>query len=283
MCTSLKYQNYMGRNFDYEISYKEKPRKYDKEKYNMFGIVADIIKDYPLYYDAMNECGLCIAGLNFEGNAYYQESKRAGKKNITPWELPVKILGNCRNINEAKQYLKDVSIYNKAFNEKLPNSPLHWFICDKDKCITVEPMEDGLKVYDNEFEVLTNNPPFDKQKIGCNILGSLKKKIYTRMLPKQFKTRGVETVGLNGDLTSMGRFKRVYYFKEQMKKARKQAKASDMFHLLDSVKQPYGATPVKDKFEYTIYEVVYDMKNGTMHIRHYEDNPAPFAFNLNYL
>jgi choloylglycine hydrolase len=31
-------------------------------------IVAD---DYPLYFDAVNEDGLCAAGLNFPGNAVY--------------------------------------------------------------------------------------------------------------------------------------------------------------------------------------------------------------------
>ncbi|YAB13452.1 linear amide C-N hydrolase [Lactiplantibacillus plantarum] len=80
MCTAITYQsynNYFGRNFDYEISYNEMvtitPRKYPlvfrkvenlDHHYAIIGITADV-ESYPLYYDAMNEKGLCIAGLNF--------------------------------------------------------------------------------------------------------------------------------------------------------------------------------------------------------------------------
>ena len=31
-----------------------------------------LLDDYPLYYDAVNEKGLGMAGLNFVGNACYQ-------------------------------------------------------------------------------------------------------------------------------------------------------------------------------------------------------------------
>ncbi len=35
--------------------------------------MAHVAEDYPLYYDAMNEKGLGMAGLNFVGNAAYAE------------------------------------------------------------------------------------------------------------------------------------------------------------------------------------------------------------------
>ena len=34
--------------------------------------MAYVQNDYPLYYDAINEKGLGVAGLNFVGNAVYQ-------------------------------------------------------------------------------------------------------------------------------------------------------------------------------------------------------------------
>ncbi|MCU7701507.1 linear amide C-N hydrolase [Enterococcus gallinarum] len=65
MCTAITYttkDHYFGRNFDYEISYKEVvtivPRNYRLEfrkvpnldtHYAMIGIAAGIV-DYPLYY-----------------------------------------------------------------------------------------------------------------------------------------------------------------------------------------------------------------------------------------
>lgn len=34
--------------------------------------MAYVRDDYPLYFDAVNEKGLCMAGLNFVGNAFYR-------------------------------------------------------------------------------------------------------------------------------------------------------------------------------------------------------------------
>ena len=86
MCTAATYQTtdfYMGRNLDYESSYGEQitvtPRNYPfifrhegelASHYAMIGM-AHVAEGYPLYYDAVNEKGLGMAGLNFVGNAVY--------------------------------------------------------------------------------------------------------------------------------------------------------------------------------------------------------------------
>ena len=82
MCTAATYKTkdfYFGRTFDYEFSYGEEvvitPRKYPFEfrtkgkmesHLAMIG-TAYVMQDYPLYYEAVNEKGLGMAGLNFEG------------------------------------------------------------------------------------------------------------------------------------------------------------------------------------------------------------------------
>ena len=272
MCTSIKFKECMGRNFDYEISYKEAPRWYEKEKYTIFGMATDLVKEYPLYYDAMNTEGLCIAALNFEGNAHYNQPIK-DKNNIAPWELPIKLLGNCKNVEEVKGYLKNVNIIDKDYSDTMPNSPLHWFVCDLKGSITIEQTKDGLNVYDNFYNVLTNNPPFDKMEKTVNRERGLFHKmngLYEKIIPRAYKTRGVETYGLLGDLTSVSRFERVLYFKDKLLNTKNNFTSfSQTFHLLDSVKQIYGATPVDDKFEYTIYEVVYDMNKLNMYIKFY--------------
>ena len=73
----------MGRTLDYEFSYGDQitvtPRNYPfsflhmpslSHHYAMIGM-ACVMDDYPLYYEAFNEKGLGIAGLNFVGNAVY--------------------------------------------------------------------------------------------------------------------------------------------------------------------------------------------------------------------
>lgn len=101
MCTAITYvskDHYFGRNFDYEISYNEvvtiTPRNYKfsfrevgnlDHHFAIIGIAAGIA-DYPLYYDAINEKGLGMAGLNFSGYADYKKIEE-GKENVSPFEF----------------------------------------------------------------------------------------------------------------------------------------------------------------------------------------------------
>ena len=67
--------------------------------YAMIGM-AFVQNDYPLYYDATNEKGLSIAGLNFPGNAFYPKKMR-GKDNVAPFEFIPYILANCQSVSET--------------------------------------------------------------------------------------------------------------------------------------------------------------------------------------
>lgn len=80
MCTCIELKNkdfYFGRNLDLEYRFGEKvvitPRDYGfklrsepdfRTRYAMIGMAA-VAGDYPLYAEAANEKGLCIAGLYF--------------------------------------------------------------------------------------------------------------------------------------------------------------------------------------------------------------------------
>ena len=67
--------------------------------YAMIGM-AHVADGYPLYYDAVNEAGLGMAGLNFVGNAQYAEV-REGTENIAQFELIPWILGRCATVRGA--------------------------------------------------------------------------------------------------------------------------------------------------------------------------------------
>ena len=83
MCTCAMYQtkdHYFGRNLDLEFSYQETvtvtPRNFPipfrtkdtlTSHYALIGM-AFVCGGFPLYYDATNEYGLSMAGLNFPGN-----------------------------------------------------------------------------------------------------------------------------------------------------------------------------------------------------------------------
>ena len=91
MCTAATYKTkdfYFGRTLDYEFSYGDEvtvtPRNYKipfrymgemESHYAMIGM-AYVAEDYPLYYDAVNEKGVGMAGLNFVGNDPRIKEKR---------------------------------------------------------------------------------------------------------------------------------------------------------------------------------------------------------------
>ena len=94
MCTAATYKTkdfYFGRTLDYEFSYGEEvvitprnepfPFRYMAGMPRHFAVIgmACVAQEYPLYYDAVNEKGLGMAGLNFVGNACYAASPAKGK------------------------------------------------------------------------------------------------------------------------------------------------------------------------------------------------------------
>ena len=176
MCTAATYSSkdfYMGRTLDYEFSYGDEvtvtPRNYpfrfrhmgeNKSHYAMIGM-AHVADDYPLYYDAMNECGLGIAGLNFVGNAFYGEVED-GVDCIAQFEFIPYLLSVCASVKEVKEVLGHSKVVNTRFSEQFPCAGLHWIIADKEEAVTVESMKDGLHIHDNPVGILTNNPPFEK-------------------------------------------------------------------------------------------------------------------------
>ena len=179
MCTAISYKtadHYFGRNLDLERSSGEcvvvTPRNFIfdfrradtlSSHYSMIGM-ATVVGGYPLYYEATNEKGLSMAGLNFPDNADYKPYTE-GRDNITPFELIPWILGKCADTAEAKELLYGTNILNEAFSEELPLSPLHWIISNRKRSIVVESVTDGLKIYDDPIGVLTNNPTFDYHMI----------------------------------------------------------------------------------------------------------------------
>ena len=291
MCTASNYitdNHYFGRNFDYEISYNERvtvtPRNYElkfrkiddiKTHYAMIGIAAGI-DEYPLYYDACNEKGLAIAGLNFAGNAVYREFEE-DMVNITPFELIPYLLGTCSSVSEAHEALGKINLVNINFADELPLSPLHWMISDEVESIVVEPLADGLKVYDNPVGVLTNNPPFDKQLFYLNNYRGLSNKNPENTFGVDLEeySRGMGAIGLPGDLSSASRFAKVAFTRANSYSDNDEASSvGQFFHILGSVEQQNGCTFIDDPdlYEYTIYTSCYNTNKAILYYRTYHNS-----------
>ena len=292
MCTAATYMTkdlYFGRTFDYEFSYGEEavvtPGNYEfafrkmgvmKSHFAMIGI-ALVAGDYPLYYEAVNEKGLGMAGLNFEGNADYKEEAE-GKDNIAPFEFIPWILSQCETVAAARMLLEKINLVDIPFSEQLPLSPLHWMISDKEETIVVESVKDGLKVYDDPIGVMTNNPTFDKQLFSLNnyrhIQAATPQNTFAPGVGLDAYSRGMGGLGLPGDLSSQSRFVRVAFTKmHSISSDDEMSGVSQFFHILESVAQSRGLCDLGNgKYEITIYTSCYNTAKGILYYNCYDNH-----------
>lgn len=289
MCTAATYKTkdfYFGRTLDYDFSYAEEvtvtPRNFPLSFRHMGGLeshyaiigMSYVQQEYPLYYDAVNEKGLAMAGLNFVGNAVYGKCKE-GKDNIAQFEFIPWILGQCATVEETKCLLEKINLTDTPFSAELPVSQLHWLIADKASAITVEAVAEGLKVYDNPVGVLTNNPPFEKQLQQLENYKSLSpKEPASSGVSKDAYSRGMGAVGLPGDLSSASRFVRACFVKRNSVSGASEAESvSQFFHILGSVDQQRGCCEVKPgEYEITIYTSCCNADKGIYYYTTYENH-----------
>ena len=292
MCTAVTYKTndfYFGRTLDYEYSYMEEvtitPRNYqfkfnEKEAINThYAIIgmAYVAEDYPLYYEAINEKGLGIAGLNFVGNAHYNDPIE-GKDNIAQFEFIPWILSQCETVKEAKKLIEKINITNTPFNKQLPLAQLHWIIADQNESITVESVQEGIKIYKNPVGVLTNNPTFDKQLFALNNYINLSTKTpenkFATDLELNKYSRGMGAIGLPGDLSSQSRFVRASFVKMNSVSAEGENESvSQFFHILNSVDQQRGCCQLEDgKYEITIYTSCCNASKGIYYYTTYDNH-----------
>ncbi len=292
MCTALSLltkDHYFGRNLDLEYSYYESvaitPRNYPFEFRHVpslpthFALIgtAYVYEGYPLYYEATNEKGLSIAGLNFPQNAHYNE-KVDGKDNITPFELIPWILSQCATVEEAKVLLAKMNLINENFNEHLPLSPLHWMISDRNASITVESVKDGLKVYENPVGVLTNNPTFDMQRFNLNNYMHLSPKApenhFSSKLDLTRYCTGLGALGLPGDCSSPSRFVKIAFLKmNSVCDGSEEGSVSQFFHLLNSVEFQRGCVDMGNGlYDITIYSSCCNTDKGIYYYKSYDNS-----------
>jgi len=291
MCTAATYRTddfYMGRTLDYEFSYGEEitvmPRNFPLSFRHGGGAgrphaikgKAHVADGHPMYYDAVNEKGLGMAGLNFAASARYSEPED-GKQNVAQFEFIPWVLSQFASLGQARSAIEKINLVGTTYDSRYPAAKMHWIIADKSGAITVEPTEGGLKIYDNAPGVLTNEPPFDMQLFNLNN--------YMRLSPKQPEnsfsdaldlgtySRGMGGLGLPGDLSSMSRFVRAAFTKLNSLSGSGEAESvGQFFHILGSVEQVRGCCEVaQDKYEITIYTSCFNADKGVYYYTTYNN------------
>lgn len=292
MCTAASYTtrgHYFGRSLDLEYSYHETvtltPRNYPfafreagemRAHYALLGM-AFVQDGYPLYYDAMNEKGLCMAGLNFPGYAVYRPSI-AGKDNIASFEFIPWVLGQCASLAEARALLSRLNLTPTCFSEKLPASQLHWMISDRTGDLVVEQTQDGLHVHENPAGVMTNNPEFDKHMWYLSNFMTLSPEPPVNTFAKNVELpvycKGMAAMGLPGDLSSASRFVKAAFTRLNSVSGETEGESvNQFFHILGSVFQQRGPVHLGGgKYEITVYTSCMSADLGVYYYTTYENS-----------
>lgn len=292
MCTAISWNagcHYFGRNLDLEYSYREAvtvtPRNFPfkfrmlpprQNHYAIIGI-ATVELDYPLYYDAVNEKGLCMAGLNFPGLAVYR-SQIPDRDNVASFELIPWLLGICSTVEEAENLLQNINITDTPFSDAFRPTPLHWIIADSSRCIILEPMKDGLHIHENPVGVLTNNPPFDFHlyhlRNHMQVSTAPAANLFSEKLNLTPYSNGMGGMGLPGDLSSASRFVRAAFVKLNSIGGNTEEEAvSQFFHILNAVAMPRGCVQMpEDQYEITLYSCCCNADLGIYYYTTYDNS-----------
>ncbi len=292
MCTAATYRTkdfYFGRTLDYNVSYGNEivitPRNFRLEFRRVGSMrshhaiigMAHVSDGYPLYYDAVNEKGLAIAGLNFVGNACYKGVEE-GKYNVAPFELIPWLLGQCATVGEAKDMIKNLNLIDVPFNEELPPAELHWMIADGDEAATLESTESGIHVYDNQVGILTNNPTFSEQMFQLNNYMYLSvgepQNNFCSKLPLKTYSHGMGAMGLPGDWSSQSRFIKAAFAKLNSVSGDSELESvSQFFHILGTVEQLRGCCCMGDgEFDITFYTSCCNTQKGIYYYTTYDNH-----------
>lgn len=288
MCTAVNLDGLFGRTLDIEGSFGESvtvtprnfPFKFRREStlrshLAIIGI-ASVRGGAPLYYDAVNEAGLCMAALKFPDNAVYH-APTDGRHNVASFELIWWVLGKCRTLREAHELLSKTNVTNDDFAADVKSSPLHFMVAEGKGAIVVESVADGLKIYEDPLGVLTNNPPFPYHATRvCDFMhltANYPQNSLSGGVPLVPYSGGMGAIGLPGDFSSSSRFVRAMFVKNNtLCEGGLFERVGAFFHVMDTVSVPRGCekNSVGESL-FTLYTSCIDTASRTYFFTTYEN------------
>lgn len=296
MCTGVRFTStdgdmYFGRNLDWTQGYGERllvvpadaqipaafVRPHDAKNGHAVIGVGIMAAGVPLYFDCGNDAGLAIAGLNFPQSARYAEAPRDGSVNVAAYEFPYWVARNFSSVAQVRAALAHVEIVGRAVSEHLPVASLHWMIADAVESIVVECMEDGMHIWDDHVDVLTNEPDFSWQL--TNVRNYL---MLSASEPSSARWGSAELVpfgsgmglqGMPGDYSGPSRFVKAAFVNTHFpNQVGERANVGRLFKTLGAVAVPEGCARMADgSFERTLYTSCFSASTLTYYYAAYGD------------
>ena len=304
MCTAIRFTDktgtmFFGRNLDWTQGYGERvvvtppaaqvPAAFERpgdlargHAVIGMGIVAGGV---PLYFDCGNDAGLAVAGLNFPQSARYAAAAVDDTTNVAAYEFPYWVARNFSTLAELRTTLTHVTVVAKPVNEQLPVANLHWIVGDKTGSIVVECLEDGLRVWEDDVDVLTNEPDFGwhRQNLRNYLMltdGLPATASWDRAELRPFGS-GIGVQGLPGDYGGPARFVRAAFVNAHYPaQSGEKANVTRLFRTLGAAAVPDGVARMGDgAYEKTLYTSCFSAGSLTYYHATYDD-PAIRAYPL---
>ncbi|WP_455138564.1 choloylglycine hydrolase [Thermophilibacter sp.] len=304
MCTAVRFTGktgtmYFGRNLDWTQGYGERvvvtppaaavPPAFERPDDPArgravigMGIVADGI---PLYFDCGNDAGLAVAGLNFPQSARYADAPAADRTNVAAYEFPYWACRNFSTLAEVRAALAHVTVVAQPVNEQLPVANLHWIVGDRTGSVVVECLEGGLTVWENDVDVLTNEPDFGWHRQNLRNYLTLDDGLpataaWDRAELAPFGS-GVGVCGLPGDYGGPARFVRAAFVNAHYPAQNgEKDNVTRLFRTLGAAAVPDGVARMGDgAYEKTLYTSCFSAGTQTYYHATYDD-PAIRAYPL---
>lgn len=296
MCTGIRFTDaegnmYFGRNLDWTQGYGERvvvtpvaaavPAAFKRPSdpavgHTVIGM-GIVVEGIPLYFDCGNDAGLAVAGLNFPQSASYATEPKEGSVNVAAYEFPYWVARTFANVAEAREALRNVTVVAKPVNEQLPVANLHWIIGDATGSIVVECMADGVHIWENDIDVLTNEPDFGWQHTNLRNYLTLsdKEPAHTSWGTANLAPfgSGMGMQGIPGDYSGPARFvKAAFVNSHYPTQTGEAANVTRLFRTLGSVAVPDGCAKMTDgSYEKTLYTSCFSSATMTYYHATYDD------------
>ena len=296
MCTAVRFTDdqgnmFFGRNLDWSFDYGQAvlrtpgdaavPAAFERPDdpargHDVIGVGITAL-GVPLYFDCANDAGLAVAGLNFPQSAHYAAGPVDGAVNVAAYEFPYWVARNFGSVAEVRAALTGVTVVAKAVSDKLPVANLHWIVADATGAIVVECMEDGLRVWEDDVDVLTNEPNFGWHRQNLRNYLTL-----TDADPAPASWGGAELKafgsgeglrGVPGDYSGPSRFVKVAFVNAHYPvQTGEKGNVTRLFRTLGSVAVPEGCARMADgSYEKTLYTSGFSAATRSYYYATYDD------------
>ena len=196
---------------------------------------------------------------------------------MAAYEFPFWIARTFSSLDEVRAALASVTVVAKPVSEHLPVANLHWLIGDATGSIVVECMEEGMRVWENDADVLTNEPDFGWQRTNLRNYLTLTDEdpgaaAWGAMKLVPFGS-GLGMQGIPGDYSGPSRFvKAAFVNSHYPAQTGEAANVTRLFRTLGSVAVPEGAAKMADgSHEKTLYTSCFSASSLTYYHAAYDD------------